>query len=68
MGMQMSYHLEAFLRVDGGMEVQLCGDTVWSLPKTAPDVHELSLWLSPLLSGYSQSTRVKVNLWLSKGD
>lgn len=51
MGMQMSYHLDAFLLVGGGVEVQLCGDTLWSLPKTAPGVDGLSLWLDFSLSG-----------------
>lgn len=55
MGMQISYHLDAFLLVGGGVEVQLCGDTVWSLPKTAPGVDRLSLWLAFSLSGSMQA-------------
>lgn len=42
MGMQMSYDLDVFLLLGGGMEAQLCGDTVWSLLKTAPAVDEQS--------------------------
>lgn len=57
MGMQMSYHLDGFLLVGGGMEVQLCGDTVWWLPKTAPAVDELSLGLAFSLAGGRQESK-----------
>lgn len=67
MGMQMSYHLDVFLRVRGGMEVQLCGDTVWSLQKTAAGTGELSLWLGLSLAACRQSARAKTNVRVTVG-
>lgn len=64
MGMQMSYHLDAFLLVGGGMKSQLCGDTVWSLPKTALNADELSPWLAFSLARNRQRAIAKTNLRL----
>lgn len=68
MGIQMSYHLDSFPLVGGGMEVQLCGDTLWSLPKTTPSVDELSLWLAFSLAGCRQRARAKTNLCVTVGE
>lgn len=57
-----------FLLVGGGMEAQLCGDTVWSLPKTAPGMDELRLWLAFSLAGCRQRARVKTNLRVTVGN
>jgi len=68
MDMQTSCHLVGLLVVGGGREAQLCGDTAWSLPKTAPGVDRLSLWLAFSRAGCRQRARAKTSLRVTMGE